>query len=1413
MTTMPGKILSVLGPEAPPAPAGRRERFGGRWRFVGAGLSNIWRFGDLELPAVSGRLLLRGPNGTGKTTALEALWPFLLDMNGGRLAAGKARATTLSALMREGATSKRRVGYLWMSFAAPEESEWGQEVVSYGARVTFSEGATPQVSVAPFFVPGVPLQDLALWGVGRVPLGMEDFKLAVGEAGGMVFDKGEDYVRDLASRMFGSTPGELLQLATRIRAVRNPAVLGAVSPREAAAALRESLPSVDAGVVEATGEALAASDATRQAFEHDKAAADVLEDFVRVWRGHCVEVVGQVTEDAQQAADAVNQRTKVRDDLTRRHQGAVARAREAEAARSRLGDEHTTLAGTLKAIEQSEGYKNAGRLQDLAVTLEARENEAEAEWRTLVAAVESSARWVAAARTGAQDLAEDFARLAGEVAQVAPEAPGAPILSWREDARGVLRAGSREIDGGDVLRVEVEAGALDLVQSTWERLGTEEARVAGVAATLVAAHQSVDQARQEADKATQEAARLARSAEELGGRARVRSEGAGAAALALRGKIEAWHRELGRGPHVGRVSEELAETVPFGAEDIADLGWSEAAGALAGVDDIAEMVATWAHENTSAATTRARELGREVERLHSEATGKRTEAARYRDHEVLLAFPRPDWAGPGDDEAAFGAAVSWVDGVDERTREIVEATLAAAGVLGAELEESGAVTSAWSVAARGTDVAGNLSELLAAEPGHPLGDVAEGVLRQIALVQSVEKDELTGGELAGGGLVAIGRDGSFRAGMLRGLVDVTRDEVRPRAQYIGARQRREAALRHAEALEGQADALEGQAADLEDEAARQRDQAAAFRSALKRFPSTSALRHAEAARSAAVEAAREAEEAVAAAEDVAEGLSLKAAEEQRQWVAGVRAAGLAGDVEALQAKTQSSRAAAGRLERSAELLGVLGRRMEALAEESSRQCEATDFDEACGRSQRAASRAKEIAAKHAELVAAAGASVESVLERHREVTTRLEALALELEGALGAERAAGETAAGLAGKLDAAEDQVNASLPEADEALRKLRQLLEVPGVAEAVLDDGVSLVGAEGEGAGAGELEGGGAALLEQVRGAISSQARSARGTLRQRADEAKAAVAGVWSLDPGVDHPVLDTFMLTHRDVSYTPVAGARHARSLAEEAGKALAAADEKALEDFVVGQLPAAVAQAWVSLHDWVKEVNRKMKTAAASSGVGVAVRLSVCSDLAPAARTVYELCCRSGEALLEREAKEKVGTALGQLIGASEGEDMTERVRNAVDVRAWVDVNYEVTRPDQEPRTWTSRTGLSGGERRLVVLAPMLGAVAAAYDKFGESAPRLAALDEVPAEVDELGREGIARYIAELDLDLIATSYLWDGAPGAWDGVDAHDLEAGPDGTVVAFPMLIRGLEPLPGDVIGTGGPGPGSDEL
>ena len=58
-----------------PLPAGRVDR----WKPVGAGIRNIWEYDDQVFEFADGRLVLRGPNGTGKSNALALFLPFLLD--------------------------------------------------------------------------------------------------------------------------------------------------------------------------------------------------------------------------------------------------------------------------------------------------------------------------------------------------------------------------------------------------------------------------------------------------------------------------------------------------------------------------------------------------------------------------------------------------------------------------------------------------------------------------------------------------------------------------------------------------------------------------------------------------------------------------------------------------------------------------------------------------------------------------------------------------------------------------------------------------------------------------------------------------------------------------------------------------------------------------------------------------------------------------------------------------------------------------------------------------------------------------------------------------------------------------------------------------------------------------------------
>jgi hypothetical protein len=421
-----------------------------------------------------------------------------------------------------------------------------------------------------------------------------------------------------------------------------------------------------------------------------------------------------------------------------------------------------------------------------------------------------------------------------------------------------------------------------------------------------------------------------------------------------------------------------------------------------------------------------------------------------------------------------------------------------------------------------------------------------------------------------------------------------------------------------------------------------------------------------------------------------------------------------------------------------------------------------------------------------ELQARTGSSARRAVEDLRLATVERDRLQAQVEPTRKKARDTHDAVISLTERLATAQRDEEAARPVAANRRDELRELLSAPGVIDVLLPETSVDAIADDD-------------LLDVVGAALSGRRTYGRKTLRDRYDTARAALAGAWTLDPADSCGELDTYVLSHDNVPFTPVAAAQRGQELRERAQAALDAAEEAALRDFVIGRLPSAIGTAWTRLHDWVHDVNRKMRTASASSGVGVQVRARLAPDLSPAVHTVYELACRVSDADRTQEQKATIGRAIQQLITAANGESMKDKLASAVDIREWVDVHYEVTRPGKEPQRWSSKTGLSGGERRLVVLAPMLAAVAAAYDGLGPAGLRLTALDEVPAEVDERGREGLARYLAELDLDLVCTSYLWDGAPGAWDGVDAYDLEAAEDGTVVGLPMLVRGLVDLPGD--------------
>lgn len=830
--------------------AGSRDRFGRRWRLVGAGLSNVWRYGDLELLAASGRLLMRGPNGTGKTTALEALWPYLLDLNPSKLGAGKARFTTLAALMREGATGKRRFGYVWLTFAGPgEKGEW-----SFGVRLQYSDGSTPPVQVVPFTVPGRPLRDLVLHGPGRAALTLDQFTATVEAASGQVFPDEDAYVAHLIARLWNAPATDAALLTARLREVRNPALLGDLSPQAAAAALRAALPTVDDSVITATADALAESDATRAAFARDTEAADVLEEFAAVWAGHVGDVMTAVHGEADQAARAIDRLRREVKRLEREFQRAQAETAKAEGAYEDLKTSYARVSAEIAGYEKTDAYQAAGRLADLEATLAAQQGQAASDAAAMAgAAAEAHSRGVAL-RASLAELATDIDACVEQAAAAEQAAaPATALLSWHDRPRPVLQAGDISADPGPGLHVTGAADLLVAVAQGWDNLAAGRRAQADTARLALKDHEAVASANASAAAAEEKAA----GAESLAGaeaaKSREASRQARAARDALLVGVRTW-TEANSDLTSAAQDDSLDAAGAWSQEDLAEVEEAEPAQALAVLEEYGQHAHSAASGLAAALRADAQTADDGAATLRQEAEIKRLRAVGLRSGD-LLPLPRPEWAGAGDDSVALGAALEWAHETGEgAARDLIESALAASGLLGATIEPAGAHTAMWSVAARGSQASPSLADVLAADPQHPLSGTVAEVLKRIPLTDTAG---------IGSPALTIGRDGTFSAGVLRGRAPGADDRAAlPRASHIGARQRRTAALAQAELLESEATVQEAQAATLAERAAHARSDADAVLRRARTFPPSRHLRDAESLRSTTAKAARDtAEEA------------------------------------------------------------------------------------------------------------------------------------------------------------------------------------------------------------------------------------------------------------------------------------------------------------------------------------------------------------------------------------------------------------------------------------------------------------------------------------------------------------------------------------------------------------------------
>lgn len=1303
---------------------------GERWRLNRAGILNVYQYADETLHFGGGRLLLRGVNGSGKSTAMNMLLPFLLEADTRRIDAAGEQSAVLRSWMLSGRDEHQPIGYLWIEFSrAAPDGDGPSEYVVCGCGIKANR-STDRVTTWWFITDRRPGLDLALV-ENRVPLNVEALRATLGPHAVFAADQRGAYRSAVRNTLFGGR--DLDQHIRLLHVVRSPRV-GDRIDTDLTAYLNDALPQLSEAALDDAAQPLEDLEEHRRNVHELTRTVDTLAALRTVYSTYAAtelrERAGRLVELADQVAG--QQRLE-----RRRHDSA----RAADAAHAelveRIGALDTSaqrLREEISALESSPAYQQGAELDDLREHVRSLE-------RAVVEAGDRAERMHARcarahtdARAAADSASDDLARLTGLLRELdaavvmlrlpvrAPDAPAiggghgdadeVPVPAERlqhEQTRtvvGAIRAAGhqRGIDVGEV------SAALDTVDRRVGDLVAAERERDRAAEEAVAAHDAFDEARAglEREVATWRAA------------------------------LRSWLTrldELDPSRTVTAVDATLADAADLldTRHDVTE-SWSAAADRL--VD----------HHRTVAATLVARRAG------EAEAVSTLRDELDELQRRTYPAPPAAVWQRT-DRRPVLADLIDFADGVTDADRCGLEAAMEAAGLLGAEVGVDGTLqlSSGELLVIATVQADAPLSRLLvvtvpaelqpAVDPGF-VGKVLDSISTRL--------------DTAADTVVAV--DGTFRVGALRGRHSKTV------AEHIGIaarraaieRRRKEVAVRLREAE----DVLARTDAEI-DEREERVATALALRTAL---PSAADLtesaqradlaeRHLDTARGRHEGCVRAVSIADAAHADAVASASRAAATHQ-----------LPADRKGLVEMQATLHRLGGHCDSVSAQLGVLVR-SHALWTTSVATWRSTVDDQAHAADDlgRARSELEPRAMRLATLEDAIGTEYADVLAALDVSKADLDAATRDLAATRDAKDRALETKTRAGAEAKAATAERETAEQWCVASLAPMRAALAVPGLLDAATDSTIDLPIVDESPVGVRQL---GTAVLAEIRAPerAAVSADGVRQSLRQRRDQLGAG----WDAEDHQPDEALPLAVQVTGPLGRMPLAAAHdHVRTQLDQQASLLTAKQDQALRNLLQGLVAQEVAQKMHAARELVGLMNRRLDDVTTAHGIGVRLTWRRRTDLDDGLADTIELLARPPD-LRTAEHDAQLSVALSERIEQARRSDPDRRYRDLIgdvlDYRSWHEIAVMLRRPGRNDERLTRRTPLSEGEKKIVSYLPLFAAVAASYDALAESdpaVPRFVLLDDAFAKVSEDNHAQLFGLLVELDLDFIATSErLW-----------------------------------------------------
>ncbi|MFD6856894.1 TIGR02680 family protein [Rhodococcus sp. NPDC060090] len=1329
-----------------------------RFRPTRAGIINLWDYRDQEFSFADGRLVLRGPNGSGKTKALEVLFPFVLD---GRIEprrlnpfAGEER-TMRSNLLYQGQESAH--SYVWMEFSRGQRDD--PEAVTVGVGMRATKG-NDKVTRWHFVVDGRVGVDFSLLDDEDRPLTKKQLIEQVGADA--ITERPIEYRAAIDARMFGLGAQRYDQLINLILTLRRPQLAKNLDPKGLSQALTDGLRPLDDELVVEAARSFSDMEEVARTLESLAAADDAAQRFVTVYSKYVRQQARVTVEQVAGRLEAVDAAVLALRQAGAAQQEATAARAESEERLAGAEREHEQARTTLDALQRSSAYEGKQQLDDLASVVANLE-------RTTAAQTDNATRAQAALadRVGEQTRAEDAVTAATSTRRRTEDA----MQAAAEDA-SIAWSGVEHIDRTERLVAVIEANAEER-DADVRAVRSALSKVEGAAAARTRAEVAATRSRGQRDTALA-AVEAAETVVEL-----ARSETAN--------ELRRWWTE-----HTNTLSGVGLSTPVFEALD--------AAFGVVGEDDATSPTAVLA-EHTGPVVEeirfRRRATVSEIDALGvriGELEQERAAVAAERD-DAPPPFPARCGSRADMDGAPLWQLVRFRDDVSAEDAAGVEAALQAANLLdgwlvggAGEIPDLESEQLLLALPPEQRPTGRTLSDVLVPESDTPVPEsrVAE-VLASIALTAEP------------GSGVAVDVRGGYRQGVQLGR------HSKDHAEFIGATARARRRQRRIAELEATIAESRAEAQTLREEEQSLGDRLTALDRAVKALPRTGSVLAALRKVTECAGALRTAQDSAAAADrDHDQAIADASVKEQQLRAAAARHRSplTAVELDSLDAAIRHFRTQGQTLLRA---LRDQANTAERLREAQSRHDEArVAADEAAEQSLEAAESLAHQQQGLETLRESIGASAERIDAQLEEARTRIESAKTAERAARHAFQSTLEQIGKSEAAHTAAEQTLRSALVECHVDARKLAPfshrdllaLLEVQSehmwpASEAAWLDADQVVyrirhatGVDGAAVEVPPVE----VLPVEVAGlfrSLQTATESVSAGESARKSTGSALTSALQDFDAELargrdyrltwDAPDGVTVVQVQDEQGYTSVGrfAARIARARQEQEAL-LTDSERRILEDALLTGLSQQIHERTVDARDLIGRMGTEMRQRHMSSGNTIGVHWVLADHLDERARAVCKLLDRDASALSPEDLagiRAHFASRIRAERAAHPERSYPEILAATLDYRRWRVFSFSLIGSDgSEDRLTPARhSALSGGEQSVSLHLPLFAAAHVMLDSADPHAPRLLALDEAFAGVDDTGRSELLGLCVQFDLDLFMTGFdLWityGGVPG------------------------------------------------